>query len=298
VICLKESVTQTTCCASRLCYEHGDKSYTCGCWITQAIHATKRRSGAPEVSVINAKVGRCQMATKPPHRRCVDCQSGISCFQHMGICNKTAFIACDLCMKFKCHDKRCLNKICCEMSNASMSSDWKTGAEEVLVTKSKMPPSPRPKMPPSRVAGAQAVKCSTILQDGPAAPVPAHTVVLNGKKTDDGLLRILNEERNQVTTHTNLTQNASTIDCVRYFDIGKEKQERDDTWKDSPHTNHFTTTFTELCNCSTSSSKSDQGSRQTEGAYQITLGPIFLFLTQSDSDLLTSHSLRALHQSP
>jgi len=51
----------------------------------------------------------------------------------------------------------------------------------------------------------------------------------NDNKTDDGLPTILNEERKQVTAHTNLTQNASTIDCVRYSDNGKEKQESNDT---------------------------------------------------------------------
>ena len=55
------------------------------------------------------------------------------------------------------------------------------------------------------------------------------STVPDGKKTKAELLENLNEERKQVTAHTNLTQNASTNDCVRYFDIGKEKQERDDS---------------------------------------------------------------------
>ena len=47
------------------------------------------------------------------------------------------------------------------------------------------------------------------------------------KKTDDEPLQILNETRQQVTTHTTLTENAPTNDCARYFDIGQEKEERD-----------------------------------------------------------------------
>ena len=107
--------------------------------------------------------------------------------------------------------------------------------------------------------------------------------------------RKFNEEK-QVTAHTNLTQNASTIDCVRYSDNGKEKQERDDTSeqqkalnddksekgdlqtqaskqeaqahtiaKTTP-TSPSSTPTEETCICSTVSSKSGQGSRHTEGA--------------------------------
>ena len=36
-------------------------------------------------------------------------------------------------------------------------------------------------------------------------------------------------KRKQVTAHTNLTQNASINDCVRYFDIGQDKEKRDDS---------------------------------------------------------------------
>ena len=123
MVCQNESTTHTSCCASRRCRHHGGKNYVCGCWLTQAIHAMKRRRGAPETSVIKAKVEKCQMATKPPDPRCSDCQCGLLCFRHMGICEETAFIACDLCMKFKCHEKRCLDKICCEGSESRMNSE-------------------------------------------------------------------------------------------------------------------------------------------------------------------------------
>jgi hypothetical protein len=112
VVCMNESITETSCCASRRCREHDDKKFVCGCWLTQAIHASKRRLGAPEASVINVIACKCDMASKPPHPRCLDCQAGILCFRHMGICKKTAFTACDLCTKLKCYEKRCLDKIC------------------------------------------------------------------------------------------------------------------------------------------------------------------------------------------
>ncbi len=38
-------------------------------------------------------------------------------------------------------------------------------------------------------------------------------------------LAVPTSSRKQVILHTNNTQNASTNDCVRYFDIGKERQE-------------------------------------------------------------------------
>ncbi len=53
--------------------------------------------------------------------------------------------------------------------------------------------------------------------------------MLSVKKSDDELLGTLNEERKQVTAYTNLTQNISMNDCVRYFDIGEDKEERDDS---------------------------------------------------------------------
>jgi hypothetical protein len=56
----------------------------------------------------------------------------------------------------------------------------------------------------------------------PAIPVPAALFLL------DGLLEVLKEEKKQVTAHINETHNTSMNVCVRYFDIGKEKQEIDE----------------------------------------------------------------------
>ena len=61
----------------------------------------------------------------------------------------------------------------------------------------------------------------------PATAAPVTLIMLSVEKSE--LLGTLNEERKQVTAHTNLTQHASINDCVRYFDNGKEKQERDDS---------------------------------------------------------------------
>ena len=70
-----------------------------------------------------------------------------------------------------------------------------------------------------------AVLCQTTERCLPAAPDPATAIIiLNDKKSEDEPSKILNEERKQVTAHTNLTQIVSTIDCVRYFDIGKRKE--------------------------------------------------------------------------
>ena len=55
---------------------------------TQALHASKRRCGSPETSAINANPAKCDMATKPLDPHCEDCQSGMSCLQHMGSVRK------------------------------------------------------------------------------------------------------------------------------------------------------------------------------------------------------------------
>ena len=244
------------------------------------------------------------MATKPRNRYCADCQSGISCYQHMGICKKIAFIACDLCWKYKCYQERCIDKICCAESYARMNSERKTCGKEVLARNSKMSPlrsalavSPRPRISLPRVADDQTALSCTTLPCVPAASGPGPAMFANDNKTDDGLPTILNEERKQVTAHTNLTQNASTIDCVRYSDNGKEKQESNDTSseekalnddkcekgdlqtqaskqeaqartiaKATTTTSPSSTTTKETSICSTVSSKSGQGSRHTEGA--------------------------------
>ena len=137
--CLNTSITETPCCASGRCSKHGDKNYGCGCWLTQAIRASQTRCGRPEVSVLKVEAGKCDMATKPLDPHCEDCQSGISCLQHMGICQKPAFTACDLCMKYKCHERRCIDKICCDESYACMMLAKKSCEKEVL-TESKLSP--------------------------------------------------------------------------------------------------------------------------------------------------------------
>jgi hypothetical protein len=66
--------------------------------------------------------------------------------------------------------------------------------------------------------------CSTM----PCDPAPVISTVDNLRdetKTDQ---IFLNEERRQVTSQTNNTHNASTNNCVRYFENGKGKQESDD----------------------------------------------------------------------
>ena len=225
--CLDDSTSETPCCASGRCGEHSHKKYACGCWLTQAIHASKRRCGSPETSIINANAEKCDMATKPLHPDCVDCQSGILCFQHMGICQKTAFTACVLCSKLKCHDTRCLEKICCEESYVQMILALEACEKEDLATKSKMSPltDDALSMLPLRVVNNYAVLCQSAKRCLPAAPAAVTATILNDQKTDAESSKILNEERKQVTAHTTPTQNASTNDCVRYFDIGKRKKE-------------------------------------------------------------------------
>ena len=126
----------------------------------------------------------------------LDCQSGISCFQHMGICQKTAFTACDLCSKYKCHERRCIDKICCDESYVRMLA--KKSCEKEVLTESKLPP-----LAPSSSLMSAAATAESL----PAAAAPVTTIMF--KKSDDELLGMLNEERKQVTAHTNLTQNAS-----------------------------------------------------------------------------------------
>ena len=200
------------------CHNHSDKDYGCGCWLT-AIRASQTRCGRPAVSVLNVEAGKCDMATKPLDPNCEDCQSGISCFQHMGICQKTAFTACDLCSKYKCHERRCVDKICCDESYARMML-LEAGCEKEMFKEPKLSPIA---LSSSLMSAATTDECL------PAAAAPVTPIVLSVKKSDDELLGTLNEDRKQVTAHTNLTQNASINDCVRYFDIGQDKEKRDDS---------------------------------------------------------------------
>jgi hypothetical protein len=216
---LDTSITETPCCASGRCSKHSDKGYVCGCWLTQVIRASQTRCGRPEVSILNAEAGKCDMATKPLDPHCENCQSGISCFQHMGICQKTAFTACDLCFRYKCHERRCIEKICCDESAARMMLAQE-GCEKEMLTESKLSPLA---LSSSLMSAATTGECL------PAAPAPVTPIMLSDKKSNDEMLGMLNEERKQVTAHTNLTQNASINDCVRYFDIGQNKEGRDDS---------------------------------------------------------------------
>jgi len=110
--------------------------------------------------------------------------------------------------------------------------------KEDLATKSKMSPltDDALSMLPLRVINNYAVLCHSAERCLPAAPAATErcllaapaavtAIILNDQKTDDESSKILNEERKQVTAHITPTQNASTNDCVRYFDIGKRKKE-------------------------------------------------------------------------
>ena len=217
--CLHTNITETPCCASGRCSKHSDKNYGCGCWLTQAIRASQTRCGRPEASVLNVEAAKCDMATKPLDPHCEDCQSGISCFRHMGICQKTAFTACDLCSKYKCHERRCIAKICCDESYVRMIAE--KSCEKEVLTESKLPP--LAPLSSSLMSAATTAECL------PAAAAAVTTIMLSAKKSDAELLGMLNEERKQVTAHTNLTKNASMNDCVRYFDIGQDREKRDDS---------------------------------------------------------------------
>jgi hypothetical protein len=110
---------------------------------------------------------------------------------------------------------------------------------EVNATKSKIPP-------PNIIVRAETVP-PVLCPQGAALPTPAilpllcstpnpdlaAPVALTAKKlragtiNNDEVLNVLNEERKQVILHKNNTHNARTNDCVRYLDIGNEKQGRD-----------------------------------------------------------------------
>ena len=110
-----------------------------------------------------------------------------------------------------------MEKICCEESYVHMISELQARAKEDPAAKSKMPPLPD---------DALSMLPQCVIRCLPAAPdFVTAAIVLNDKKTADDSPNILNEERKQVTAHTTLTQNVSTIDCVRYSDIGKRKEE-------------------------------------------------------------------------
>ena len=116
----------------------------------------------------------------------------------------------------------------------------KKSCEKEVLTESKLSP---------LALSSSLMSAATIDECLPAAAAPVTPIILSIKKPDDEclpaaaapvtpimlsvekskLLGTLNEERKQVTAHTNLTQHASINDCVRYFDNGKEKQERDDS---------------------------------------------------------------------
>ena len=89
-------------------------------------------------------------------------------------------------------------------------------------------------MLPPRVPDYQAVLCPAILPYVPAANADVSVISPNlcdVKKNDATLSAVLSEKKKQVTAHKNVTHIASVNVCVRYFDNGQEKQERDDSSK-------------------------------------------------------------------
>ena len=120
--------------------------------------------------------------------------------------------------------QKCLDYLCCAESNATMMIE-KLSASTPSATNIDVLPTILPRvLYPQDALLMKPFRCSTMPPDlaVPVANLRAET------KTDQKVLDFLNEERKQVILHTNNTHDASTNDCVRYFDIGKEKQESDD----------------------------------------------------------------------
>ena len=136
------------------------------------MRASQTRCGRPEVSVLKVEAGKYDMATKPLDPHCEDCQSGISCFQHMGICHKTAFTACDLCFRYKCHERRCIEKICCDESYARMMLADPMCEKEVL-TESKLP---------SLALSSSLISAAAVDECLPAASAPVTPIMPSDKK--------------------------------------------------------------------------------------------------------------------
>jgi len=79
----------------------------------------KRIPAKQESNVLKANETQCDMPTKPPNKTCDDCMTGvISCERHMGICGKAVWIACTRCSRLKCHNAKCLAKMCCQEPEA------------------------------------------------------------------------------------------------------------------------------------------------------------------------------------
>ena len=115
--CDNKSVSVTTCCGMRRCEDHSEENYACCQW---GLFVPKPRRGAPERRLIDVEVGLCEMAAKPPHPGCFDCDNGILCFRHGEICRNIAWIACEYCTKYKCHVENCKYNLCCAELIADM----------------------------------------------------------------------------------------------------------------------------------------------------------------------------------
>jgi hypothetical protein len=105
----------------------------------------------------------------------------------------------------------------------------------IIVRAETVPPVLCPQGAPSPLCPQAALPTPAILPllCSPPNPDLAAPVALTAKKlrvgtiNNDEVLNVLNEERKQVILHKNNTNNARTNDCVRYLDIGNEKQGRD-----------------------------------------------------------------------
>ena len=101
----------------------------------------------------------------------------------MGICSKVAFIACDKCIKYKCHEKNCLDNICCEGSRARLELMLNICAKREL-SASKLSPAiislpmiSSSSRSPRAAADSKDVLCRPILPCVPAIPAVSAPVV-------------------------------------------------------------------------------------------------------------------------
>ncbi len=110
--CVTNSAGETPCCAMRRCAAH--LMLPCNCWVMYSMKK-KRIAAKPERNVRKVNETRCDMPTRPPNKACDDCMTGvISCERHMGICGKKVWLGCSWCSRLKCHDAKCLARVCCQ----------------------------------------------------------------------------------------------------------------------------------------------------------------------------------------
>ena len=198
--CDNKSVSVTTCCGMRRCEDHSEENYACCQW---GLFVPKLRRGARELRLIDVEVGLCEMAAKPPHPGCFDCDNGILCFRHGEICRNIAWIACEYCTKYKCHVEKCKYNLCCAELIADM-------IKKLLSDKNITTSTPEEYTLSSNCGTSATLLCRPAMLSG------------EFKRA----YNLLKEENKQVIPHKNNTHNASMIDCVRYSDIGKERHEK------------------------------------------------------------------------